>query len=41
MTDKVKTCASSLKSDVGFILGGLTSLLQPADASWDKPFKTA
>ena len=28
-------------TDVSVILGGLTSHLQPADVSWNKPFKTA
>ena len=41
MTDKVKTHTHSLKSDVAIIPGGLTSQLQPADVSWNKPFKTA
>ena len=41
MTDRVKTHCGSLNSDVGYIPGGLTSQLQPADVSWNKPFKTA
>ena len=30
-----------MKSDVAIIPGGLTSQFQPADVSWNKPFKTA
>ena len=41
MTDKVRTHAYSLKCDVAIIPGGLTSQLQPADMSWNKPFKMA
>lgn len=41
MTDRIKTHASSLRSDIGLIPGGLTSQLQPADVSWNKPFKAA
>lgn len=29
------------KSDISVIPGGLTSLVQPADLSWNKPFKEA
>ena len=41
MTDKVRTHARSLKCDVAIIPGGLTNQLQPADVSWNKPFKMA
>ena len=29
------------QSDIGLIPGGLTGKIQPADVSWNKPFKTA
>ena len=41
MTVKVRTHSRSLKCDVAIISGGLTSQLQPADVSWNKPFKMA
>ena len=41
MTEKVKTHLSSLTTDMCLIPGGLTSHLQPADVSWNKPFKMA
>ncbi len=36
-----KHAERSTKSELCIIPGGLTSLLQPADVSWNKPFKTA
>ena len=39
MTDKIKTHVKSLGSDMVIIPGGLTSQVQPADVSWNKPFK--
>ena len=41
MTEKVRTHTASLRTDACSIPGGLTSHLQPADVSWNKPFKTA
>ena len=41
MTDKVNTHVTSLGSDMVIIPGGLTSQVQPADVSWNKPFKAA
>ena len=41
MTDKVKTCVASLRTDACLIPGGLTSHLQPAGVSWNKLFKAA
>ena len=41
MTEKVKTHVSKLNTDMCLIPGGLTTQLQPADVSWNKPFKTA
>ena len=41
MTEKVRTHIASLRTDACLIPGGLTSHLQPADVSWNKPFKTA
>ena len=41
MAEKVKTHVSKLNTDMCLIPGGLTTQLQPADVSWNKPFKTA
>ncbi len=41
MTDRVKSHVSSLGSDMVIIPGGLTSQVQRADVSWNKPFKSA
>ena len=41
MTERVKTHVRSLQTDMCLILGGLTSQVQPADVSWNKPFKVA
>ncbi len=41
MTGRVKSHVSSLGSDMVIIPGGLTSQVQPADVSWNKPFKSA
>ena len=42
MTEKVKDhIQRQTKSDTCLIPGGLTSQLQPADLSWNKPFKAA
>ena len=40
-TEKVKTHVSKFNTDMCLIPGGLTTQLQPADVSWNKPFKTA
>ena len=40
--DSVKSMVTNqAKSDISTIPGGLTSLVQPADVSWNKPFKAA
>ncbi len=41
MTETVRTHVASLRTDACLIPGGLTSHLQPADISWNKPFKSA
>ena len=42
MTDKVRRHADkATTSDLAIIPGGLTSQVQPADVSWNKPFKSA
>ena len=41
MTEKVRTLIASLRTDACLIPGDLTSHLQQADVSWNKPFKTA
>ena len=42
MTEKIKAhLEKQTKSYMCLIPGGLTSQLQPADLSWNKPFKTA
>ena len=42
LVDSVKDVLDKqTKSDVSVIPGGLTSLVQPADVSWNKPFKDA
>ena len=41
MTDKARAHLSSIRTDGCLIPGGLTSHLQPADVSWNKPFKSA
>ena len=40
--DSVRSCVDKhTNTDVSIIPGGLTSQLQPADVSWNKPFKAA
>ena len=42
LTAGVRSCVDKqTNTDVSIIPGGLTSHLQPADVSWNKPFKTA
>ena len=42
MTDKVRKHADkATTTDLAIIPGGLTSQVQPADVSWNKPFKSA
>ena len=41
MTDKVRTHLGAIRTDGCLIPGGLTSNLQPADVSRNKPFKSA
>ena len=41
MTDEVRTHLGAIRTDGCLIPGGLTSNLQPADVSWNKPFKSA
>ena len=42
ITADVRSCVDKqTNTDVSVIPGGLTSHLQPADVSWNKPFKTA
>ena len=39
MTDFAKAAVTNTRSDTSIIPGGLTKHLQPADVSWNKPFK--
>uniref|UniRef100_A0A1X7UPU3 DDE-1 domain-containing protein n=1 Tax=Amphimedon queenslandica TaxID=400682 RepID=A0A1X7UPU3_AMPQE len=42
LMDSVKSVVDrKTQSDIVIIPGGLTGLVQPADVSWNKPFKTA
>ena len=42
MTERVRQFVDrAVRTDMCIIPGGLTSHLQPADVSWNKPFKTA
>jgi len=41
MTDSAKASVRSTRSDTCIIPVGLTKHLQPADVSWNKPFKEA
>ena len=42
ITDKVRNHVTrQVNTDISIIPGGLTSHLQPADVSWNKPFKAA
>jgi len=41
MTERVKTHLAALGTDACLIPGGSTSNLQPADVSWNTPFKEA
>ena len=41
LTDSVEAKVKQTRSDVVVVLGGLTKHIQPADFSWNKPFKEA
>ena len=41
MTENMRTHIASLRRDACLIQGGLTSNLEPAEMSWNKPFKEA
>jgi len=41
ITDSAKASVKGTRSDTSIIPGGLTKHLQPADVSWNKPFKEA
>ena len=41
MTQEVRDCLKKAKTTVSCIPGGCTKLVQPADVSWNQPFKAS